>query len=291
MPISGGKYVSPTWVNNSSPYINADELNAMSTTLALVPVANGGTGATTAANALTNLGALAKSNVTSKGNTSTPVYFDANGVANAITQPISRSLGGTGVANIGEFNLAYQLVNYLSGNASTDVGSATRPVYVHFNGENMHYVTQCTYELNKTVPSNAVFTDTTNLSAMTGVLTVNKGGTGMSGTIATTPSVSNLTNVKCNSWGNVFTLSFRVSAGSGSASLALASGFVKPKNDVYFLGGNIEATNNTGRCYLAIFTLTTAGALSWVPIFQTTNTGATATPTPPFYATVTYVTQ
>ena len=29
MPISGGQYVAPTWVNNSSPAINASELQAM----------------------------------------------------------------------------------------------------------------------------------------------------------------------------------------------------------------------------------------------------------------------
>lgn len=40
------------------------------------------------------------------------------------------------------------------------VGSATQPVYLK-NGA----VTKCTYSLNKTVPSNAVFTDTNNISA------------------------------------------------------------------------------------------------------------------------------
>jgi len=99
MPISSGAYVAPAWANGTSPYINATELSAMSTTLACVPIANGGTGATTAANALTNLGALAKSNVVSKGTTNTPVYFNSNGVATAISQPIPISLGGTGQTN------------------------------------------------------------------------------------------------------------------------------------------------------------------------------------------------
>ena len=46
MPISGGKYVNPGWSNGTSPAINASELNDMSNTLALVPIANGGTGMT-----------------------------------------------------------------------------------------------------------------------------------------------------------------------------------------------------------------------------------------------------
>ena len=36
MPISGGKYVAPTWNNGSSPAINAAELQAISNTLAAV---------------------------------------------------------------------------------------------------------------------------------------------------------------------------------------------------------------------------------------------------------------
>ncbi len=54
-------------------------------------------------------------------------------------------------------------------------GSATRPVYLN-NGA----VNPCTYELNKSVPSDAKFTDTTDLSQMTGVLPVEHGGTGSS---------------------------------------------------------------------------------------------------------------
>jgi len=46
--------------------------------------------------------------------------------------------------------------NYVSHTASTAVGSATQGVYVASDGT----ATPMTYELNKTVPSNAVFTDT-----------------------------------------------------------------------------------------------------------------------------------
>lgn len=46
MPISDGKYVSPTWVNGAAPALTATEMQAITDTLELVPVANGGTGAT-----------------------------------------------------------------------------------------------------------------------------------------------------------------------------------------------------------------------------------------------------
>ena len=100
MPIVNGAYVSPNWANDTSPYINDTELNAMSTTLENIPVANGGTGATTASAALANLGAEPKASVTSKGSANTPVYFDANGVAIAISSPIPIALGGTGATTV-----------------------------------------------------------------------------------------------------------------------------------------------------------------------------------------------
>lgn len=56
MPINNGKYVNPGWVNATTPAIAAAELNAMSNTIAQVPVANGGTGGTTVASARNNLG-------------------------------------------------------------------------------------------------------------------------------------------------------------------------------------------------------------------------------------------
>lgn len=100
MPIVNGAYVSPSWVNDTSPYINETEMNAISDTLQTVPIANGGTGATSAAAALESLGAEPKANVTSKGSVNTPVYFNENGIAVAISSPIPITLGGTGATTV-----------------------------------------------------------------------------------------------------------------------------------------------------------------------------------------------
>lgn len=83
MPRQNGKYVVPTggWVNGAAPYLNASEMNAISETLALLGIANGGTGATTAPQALTNLGAEPLVNVAGKGTQTNPVYFNEQGVA------------------------------------------------------------------------------------------------------------------------------------------------------------------------------------------------------------------
>lgn len=159
MPITNGTYVSPNWANDTSPYINATELNAISTTLAQVPIANGGTGATSASAALTNLGAEPKANVTSKGSNNTPVYFNASGVATAISSPIPVSLGGTGAATVAAARNALGLGNTsgalpianggtgaISASAAltalgaepkanvTSKGSASTPVYFDSNG-------------------------------------------------------------------------------------------------------------------------------------------------------------
>lgn len=45
---------------------------------------------------------------------------------------------------------------YVKSNVPVSIGSATKPVYTNSNG----VITACTYELNKSVPSDAVFTDT-----------------------------------------------------------------------------------------------------------------------------------
>lgn len=58
---------------------------------------------------------------------------------------------------------------------NTDAGSGNQPVYF---SDGIPKPT--TYTLGKSVPSNAVFTDTTALGSMTGILTLAKGGTGSS---------------------------------------------------------------------------------------------------------------
>ena len=85
---------------------------------------------------------------------------------------------------------------------NTDAGSTTQPVYFS-NGVPV----KCSYTLEKSVPSNAVFTDTTALGSMTGILSVSHGGTGAStltagaalignGTSAVaTRSITNMTSV------------------------------------------------------------------------------------------------
>ena len=144
-------YVAPDWHNDTSPYINEDNLNAISETLECVPVENGGTGATdapqarinlgielplpvenggtgaaTAVQALDNIGAEPKANVTSKGATDTPVYFDSNAVAQPISAPIPVSLGGTGVSSLSTLISNMKSVTYSSANT----GANNKYVYV-----------------------------------------------------------------------------------------------------------------------------------------------------------------
>lgn len=102
MPIVNGKYVNPGWVNGTTPDIDAEEMNAISNTLARVPIENGGTGAVTEKGARYNLGFTFEDYL--------PVSLGGTGAKNAAdarenlgfdrsngTLPIN--LGGTGADN------------------------------------------------------------------------------------------------------------------------------------------------------------------------------------------------
>lgn len=98
MPINSGAYVNPGWVNDTTPYLDADELNAMSNTLAQVPVKNGGTGKTShTTNAL-----LAGNDVSAVKNIATgngALYATgANELPQFGTLPVAQ--GGTGASGI-----------------------------------------------------------------------------------------------------------------------------------------------------------------------------------------------
>lgn len=101
MPIENGKYVNPGWVNGTSPAMNATEMNAISNTLALVPIANGGTGGATVAAARKNLGL---------GNTSGAVPL-ANGGTGATTAAQARANLGITPANIGAVSTSGGTIN------------------------------------------------------------------------------------------------------------------------------------------------------------------------------------
>ena len=75
----------------------------------------------------------------------------------------ARSSSGT-VQLIGDTNgtLTWNSRRVVTATNSTQIGSATKPVYVNSSG----YVTECTNTLEASVPSNAVFTDTDELSSL-----------------------------------------------------------------------------------------------------------------------------
>lgn len=101
MPITNGKYVNPEWVNGTSPAIDEDEMNAISDTLQQVPIANGGTGGTTIAEARNNLGL---------GNTSGALPL-ANGGTGAATAAAARANLGITPANIGALSINGGTIN------------------------------------------------------------------------------------------------------------------------------------------------------------------------------------
>ena len=105
MPIVNGAYVSPNWVNGSTPAITAAELQAITSTLQKVPVENGGTGANTVAGARNALGL---------GNTSGAVPI-ANGGTSATTVAEARKNLG-----LGNTSGAVPVANGGTGNTSAE---------------------------------------------------------------------------------------------------------------------------------------------------------------------------
>lgn len=129
MPIQDGKYVAPTWYNDTNPPINAAELQDICDSIAQLPVANGGTGATTVLGARNNLG------FTSAGNANTPVYFGSDGLPTPITGNIPINRGGTGMSNTvkiyGEQDDQFLIVKW--GNVVMLRYRAYSPVLVRWN--------------------------------------------------------------------------------------------------------------------------------------------------------------
>lgn len=151
-------YSNPGWVNNSDPYINANNLNDISETLECVPVENGGTGATTAADARQNLGLD---------------DFPINQLVYEHVLPISG--GGTGATTLegAKYNLGINSASSLLAdnvfrvyseeefyqkyrtvwNSSTEVKSISIPCYIFFDGSRNKVWT----DLPEGAPSNTRF--------------------------------------------------------------------------------------------------------------------------------------
>lgn len=276
MPITNGAYVNPGWVNDTAPYINQTEMNAISNTLAQVPIKNGGTGATTASDALTNLGAEPKANVTSKGSSTTPVYFNSSGVAIAIRGPIPVSLGGTGGSSALTAKSALRAVGYASTYDEAVIGSATQPVYITYNADNDgHFAVPCSYSLNKTVPSDAVFTDTTALSSMTGTLSIAHGGTGAT-TVPAARNALGLGNTSgalpvANGGTGVTSLSALASAMKAVTQTTTGGTVGSSTTPVYINNGVVTACGSSLKTYTATSPISISGTT-----ISHANSGVTA---------------
>ena len=191
-----GKAVATTYaLNKTVPsdavFTDTKDLTQMTDTL---PVNHGGTGQTTVSGVRGWLRSVRYPDTTdSVGSETNPVYIDG-GLTRSCTYSLNKSVpsdavftdtkdltqmtgtlgvghGGTGVTTLADLRDAMRAVRYQTG--TTDVGSATSPIYIDDG-----LARSCSYSLNKTVPADAVFTDTTALESMTGTLGILHGGTG-----------------------------------------------------------------------------------------------------------------
>lgn len=250
MPVNGsGKYVAPSWHNNQPPYINASELNDISTTLACVPIANGGTGATTAASALTNLGALAKSGVVSKGSQSVPVYFDSSGVAHEITQPLPITLGGTGMTSLDNLR------------SSMGLGDGTGALAIVNGGTGATTAANALTNLGALAKSNVTsrgssstpvyFNSSGVANAISQPIPVSLGGSGMNGSdYFAISDDGGFENSFVRKWGKVVMIYLTTTLINSSNGLASSNGFIpsgyRPANQVFAVAVGTSARNING---------------------------------------------
>ena len=123
-------------------------------------VTSGSTAALTSGGAYTNVVRRLSSSAAT-GSASQGVYVDANGQVQACTA-VTSTYSSTGTAPINGTGVASALSGLQSADTAvthtknTAAGSATNPVYVNSSG----VATATTYTLGKSVPSDAVFTDT-----------------------------------------------------------------------------------------------------------------------------------
>lgn len=175
-------YTNPGWNDGTAPYISATNLNALSDAVAqatsalqAVPVENGGTGATTAANARTNLGI-------------TYANIGTVGVANGGTGLTTLT---SGYALIGNGTSAVSLRNITNNTTATAVTASTNLI----TANTLYY-----HKGNSNIVTVGTITSGTWQGTKVGVA---YGGTGL------TASPSMLTNLASTTAANVLTASPR----------------------------------------------------------------------------------
>ena len=139
--------------------------------------------------------------------------------------------------------------------ASTAAGSATNPVYVNASG----VATPCTYDLNKTVPADAVFTDTVYTHPTDGANTGSFGpSTDATATHGGTISVPYIT---VNSDGHVTAASTKTITLPSDSDTQVTN--TLGTTTKFYLTGTTFDTTNTGTQYFdtGIYSTTTAGQL------------------------------